>query len=261
MLTWQQFLLEKTEHKFCSTHVKLPADLTAKINNWSAKTIADEDLAPDGRETDLHVTVLYGLHDNDPDQVREVLAGETPVELTLAKTSLFANPEHDVVKLSVVSPDLIRLNKKLKSHCSYTDKYDYKPHCTLAYVESGKGHEYEGLSDWAGTKVIIPEIVFSDRDRKKTTVPLTINEAKRSEFAVLKDNKERLDGAEREQAMAAGCCWHFGHHQGKPSCAIYRSKDSRGKTWFCSNTHRAYDKSPTLAQAIKRFHSFVKPSS
>ena len=83
-------------------------------------------------------------------------------------------------------------------------------------------------------------------------------EEKRSEFQVLKQNKTPLDGEERDEAMKAGCVWHF---TDTPSCAIYKSKDTAGKTWYASNTHRTYAKSPTLKQAIAQFFKVVKPSS
>jgi len=81
----------------------------------------------------------------------------------------------------------------------------------------------------------------------------------RSEFQVLKQNKEPLDGEEKKRAMKAGCVWH--PHNMKPRCAIYKSKDTKGTTWYCSNTHRAYAKSKTLEQAIKRWRDYVQPSA
>ena len=77
---------------------------------------------------------------------------------------------------------------------------------------------------------------------------------KKTEIKTLKDNKIKMDDDERQEAIKAKCVWHPVNHD-KPVCAIWKSKDSKGKTWYCSNTHRAYAKSPTLKGAIKKFPS------
>lgn len=82
--------------------------------------------------------------------------------------------------------------------------------------------------------------------------------AHKSEIYILKQNKSPLEGEEKERAMKAGCVWHFNK---KPSCAIWKGKDSGGKSWYVSNTHRAYSKDSTLEKAIKKYHSYVEPSS
>ena len=82
---------------------------------------------------------------------------------------------------------------------------------------------------------------------------------KKSEFETLKNNKVELTPEERKKAMDAGCVWHFGNHD-KPTCAIWSGKDSSGKRFFCSNTHRAWSKKPTLDAAIKAFE-FIKSTS
>lgn len=75
---------------------------------------------------------------------------------------------------------------------------------------------------------------------------------KKSEFEVLKDNKEPLTDEERKQVMDAGAIWHHGP-RGKPSPAVWKSKDSKGKTKFVCNTHRMYQVRDTLLAAIKSY--------
>lgn len=84
-------------------------------------------------------------------------------------------------------------------------------------------------------------------------------EAQRSEFQVLKDSRKSLPEAERAKAIKAGATWSSSGDT--PTSAIWMGTDSHGKEWYCSNTHRAYAKSETLQQAIKRFHDYVEPSS
>lgn len=86
-----------------------------------------------------------------------------------------------------------------------------------------------------------------------------LTEKKKSEFQVLKDNKIDLTSEERKEAMDAKCVWHHGPNESE-SCAIWKGKDSSGKIWFVSNTHRAFRKSPTLKSAIKEYQ-WVKTTS
>lgn len=117
-------------------------------------SILDEDLyVPSetggkyGRETEPHVTVLYGLdvnsvsHQDIRDFIKENV--KSPVKFKLKNISLFENELFDVVKWDVESEKLVELNKKLKERFNYTNAYDeYKPHMTVAYVKKGMGSNY-----------------------------------------------------------------------------------------------------------------------
>jgi 2'-5' RNA ligase len=132
----------ESAREFSSTQVALPKEHAEAVADAAAR-IPDADLADDGRETDPHVTVKFGLHTNDVEDVRRVLADEPPITVTLGKTSIFPAKEgaaYDVVKVDVDSPDLHRLNKKIADALPHTDTHPtYKPHVTLAYVKPGSG--------------------------------------------------------------------------------------------------------------------------
>ncbi|KKL14288.1 hypothetical protein LCGC14_2517200 [marine sediment metagenome] len=82
---------------------------------------------------------------------------------------------------------------------------------------------------------------------------------KKSEFEVLKNNKIPLDDEERDKVMKAGAVWHHGL-KGKPSPAVWKSKDSNGKTKYVCHTHRMYQVRDTLSAAIKSYDK-VKTSA
>ncbi len=148
--------------------------VTSKLMTHMAKNIPDEHLATDGRETDHHITVKYGLHTDDARDLQRVLDGEPPVRAKLGKTSLFETPEHDVLKIEVDSPDLHRLNAKVSKHLEHTDSFpDYVPHATLAYVKSGKGKNYSGQTTLEGHIVTIGTVYFSDKRGNK--IPVSLN--------------------------------------------------------------------------------------
>lgn len=165
----------KPDREFSSTQIEIPAEHAAAVRSLAAK-IPDADLAEDGREDRPHVTVKFGLHTNDAEEVRRVLAGEPPIKVRLGKTSLFPAKEgadYDVVKVDVDSPDLHRLNAKIAGALKATDTHpEYKPHTTLAYVRPGLGKKYEGDASLEGREITVDAVTFSGKDRTETVIPL-----------------------------------------------------------------------------------------
>lgn len=123
-----------------------------------------------GLETEPHVTVLYGIHEQDQKKVKEQLE-LSPVEYTLTGLSLFENDDFDVLKFTVKSSDLRKLNKQCTDNLDYTNKFpDYKPHMTVAYLKPGTGKKYIKLkTPLTGITHRSSEFTFSTKDSKKTT--------------------------------------------------------------------------------------------
>ena len=82
------------------------------------------------------------------------------------------------------------------------------------------------------------------------------NNKKGPDFKTLKKNKVKLSDEEREEAINADAVWHPGNHD-NPVCAIWKS-EVNGKTYYGTNTHRAFNTAPTLKGAISKYHSFIK---
>lgn len=163
-------------HTFGSTQANLPDEHATAVRQFAGKYIKPEDLAEGGVETQPHVTVKYGLHGNQEAAVREALKDEGPITVTLGKTTHFAGVEDgkaDAVIAEVDSPDLHRLNKLIGDAVPNSDEHpEYKPHVTIAYVQPGKGKDYDGLEDLVGKKMTIPSIAFASRDEDQVEIPL-----------------------------------------------------------------------------------------
>lgn len=182
-------------HKFSSTQFDLgeagytrtqgsPLPRIAELR----QAIAGDDLAADGKEDRAHITVLYGLHTKDPQDVAKVVQewcrqeGKHGLTAYLGDVSLFPAQEassqrggadFDVVKLDVDSPDLESLHRYLAEHLEHTDTHpDYHPHVTLAYVKPGRGQRYAGPG-LDGHQVILTRLLFSDPDHQETVLDLS----------------------------------------------------------------------------------------
>lgn len=104
-----------------------------------------------GLETDPHITLLYGLHEEvTTQQVINILEGSSFGEIILHNVSLFETPEYDVLKFDVKYPSrgipfLHKMNKLLITLPHTTSFPDYHPHMTIGYLNSGSGKKYVEL--------------------------------------------------------------------------------------------------------------------
>jgi 2'-5' RNA ligase len=134
--------------------------------------IDEDDLSGDGKETEPHITIKYGLHTSNFKEVYELLKDTKPIVAILDEISLFENDE-DVIKVDVKGKDLHDLNKYIKDNLKYTDTYpDYNPHMTIAYVKKGTGKKYINGSEFKNKKIIFNELEFSCKDGSKEKITL-----------------------------------------------------------------------------------------
>lgn len=79
------------------------------------------------------------------------------------------------------------------------------------------------------------------------------------EMKTLKKNKKPLTDDERKLVMSNDAVWHHGP-KGEETPAVWKSVIN-GKTWYVTNTHRAYQAKPTIKGAIKAYHDFIKSTA
>lgn len=143
------------------------------------KTIDENDIYTEdddnsyGLETEPHVTLLYGLHEEVTiDDVKEKLKGINFGDCIVYNASLFENPKYDVLKFDVRypikgNPFLSKSNNKLKELPFTSDYPDYHPHMTIAYLKGGSGKKYvKNLKD-KEFPINFDYLVFSTPDGKK----------------------------------------------------------------------------------------------
>lgn len=138
------------------------------------ESIPDEDINEEegGKEDSMHVTVLYGLLDKDPEAIIDACRSFGVITATLGLVESFDNDEFDVLKVTVISDDLKRLNAKLRELPYENDYPDYKAHLTLAYLKKGLAKEYVGNDVFKDFPITFDRIVYSDADKKRTEISL-----------------------------------------------------------------------------------------
>lgn len=164
--------LQDGPHKFASTQIQLPPPIADKLLAFG-NAIPDDDLNLEegGRETDAHVTVKYGIHDDDPGPVIDLLDDEGSIFLTMGVTDYFSHDGYDVLFVRVDSPDLEQLNELISTALDVTDTYpDYHPHATIAYLKPGLGPKYANQTVLAGMTATIGEVTFSSSDGEKVVL-------------------------------------------------------------------------------------------
>ena len=131
-----------------------------------------------GRETQPHVTILYGLdHDSDYEAIKSnpIVRRRPPIHLNLGRVISFrgTNPLYDVLAIEVNSIALTTLHYYLEMHYDNHNTFPrYRPHSTIAYVKPGMGKEFEGRWDLQGREVTADKFWFSSRDGSQKVVEI-----------------------------------------------------------------------------------------
>jgi 2'-5' RNA ligase len=150
------------------------ANLADKVRLFSKNRIKDENLAEDGRESEIHATVLYGF---DPEfetsPLKALLENQESICCSLGAVSRFERPDYDVLKIEVNSPEMQKLHYILKHACSDEVKFKhqlYQPHVTLAYIKKNTHRELDGHQAFVKDEFYISSLVYSPPDKTKRQV-------------------------------------------------------------------------------------------
>lgn len=125
-----------------------------------------------GIEIEPHVTILYGLHDEeiDEEKVIQLLNLIKMPIVNFDSITLFENENFDVLKFDLDPTQLSIINEVVDNTFPNTQSFpDYHPHCTIAYLNSGSGKQYI-MEQVEGISLQVTKWVYSKANGKKLAI-------------------------------------------------------------------------------------------
>jgi 2'-5' RNA ligase len=168
-------------YPYSSVQVNLPSILADQIIRWGEDVIHENDIyCPKndlihGREDEIHITLLYGIHSQSADEVENLLVEQNSFKVRLGFVSVFTtNDDFDVIKIEACGSSLFHFNQLLKNSINNTPNYSlYRPHVTIAYVKkncfNNKIIGDSKFNDWSWN---VKTVIFSSKNGKKTPIRL-----------------------------------------------------------------------------------------
>lgn len=101
-----------------------------------------------GLEEKPHITILFGIHEDeiDPSVVVDMIEQKMePIKVQISEIDVFEKEEYDVVKYNVpVTKKLQKYRDMFMDAFENTQSYPkFNPHMTIAYVKPGTGKKYK----------------------------------------------------------------------------------------------------------------------
>lgn len=128
-----------------------------------------------GLEEEPHTTLLFGLHEGVTNEdVENILNRVSFGDCKIYNASKFTNPNYDVFKFDVVGPGLHTANAALKQHPHTSNFPNYHPHCTIAYLQSGKADKYITMLKDKEFKLTPKYAVYSKPSGEKDTLKIKL---------------------------------------------------------------------------------------
>jgi len=155
----------------------LPDSVAQRVRDF-ASLIPDEDIYDDGsgehgREDLPHVTVKYGFHTEDGEEVKTGLEGRYAAHATLLGMTAFENDKFTVLKMDVKSDDLHKFNEDVSRNFEVTDSFPvYHPHVTIAYLSKDCDWRKYACDLFSGTEITFEELLYSSATDVETVIPL-----------------------------------------------------------------------------------------
>jgi hypothetical protein len=172
-------LTEDRKYEYGCAMIYFTFDEMNKIHDLiDSNDLYEEEGEDFGLETEPHVTLLFGLHDDvSQESVEKVLDKYTFYTCKAHNPSLFKNEKYDVLKFDIEGDNLSDINKELKEFPHTSDYPDYHPHMTIAYLKPGKGQKYANkIKELSDKYWLAPQYaVYSKPSGKKDKISINVD--------------------------------------------------------------------------------------
>lgn len=124
----------------------IPKELTDVIKNIQKDipkdklyTGEDDEWIKNGLQEKIHLTVLFGVKDDDANIAKEIFGKYKNTSIKTKKLKYFDNDNYTVVVIECTSKKLQKLHKELIDNIDVKETHDtYIPHITIAYLNKGE---------------------------------------------------------------------------------------------------------------------------
>jgi len=157
--------------------------LSADIPDWdklTSRAINEKDIYNDGTdeygyEHKPHITVIFGLHDNeivDKSLIHNIIKDMPQMTFYVNEIGVFENADNDkpfdVVKFDIKPTQQLLNNRDKFLELPNTQTFpDYHPHMTIGYVNKGEGRKHKRILK-KPIKFRFNQGVYSEPDYRKT---------------------------------------------------------------------------------------------
>lgn len=177
---YQRYFQEKigSSYEYHSTQVDLADDGLDKYIGFQdiLDFIPDEHLYIEendyGKETDPHITVFYGLLNDDYEALKSILEGFGSIAVETGTIQKFSSEKYDVIYIECVSPQLEDIHYFIRDHFDNANDKPYKAHITLAYVQPGTCDFMIGNAIAEGTEIYFHKVKWCHKDGRKLEMSL-----------------------------------------------------------------------------------------
>lgn len=166
-------------YDYSSVQIDLDKSISQEIVSWGKNNIDNDDVFNEsdgskGRENEIHITVKYGLHTKNLQEIKDAIDGFGKFSITLDKVSKFSksDKEYDVIKIDIISEKLHKLHSLLNKLENSDEHKIYKPHLTISYVKKGKCNNLSGNTNFCGKTIQVKTLTFSSSDGSKHEIVL-----------------------------------------------------------------------------------------
>lgn len=213
-----------------------------EIRSFGKAYIPDDVLAEDGRESDPHMTILYGFQGIKPDQVVSFVEDAPTFFVRLGKVGKFEGEDHDVIKIDAESEGAREMNSRLAEHFRVTQTHpEYKPHITLAYVKKGSCDHLIGSEVFDGQEIHVRSLTYSDEKNNKHNIILSEGD--------IHDDGGSIVHSDNYSSDSSGCGHAVdGDFSIGNTCGSLRGKAGEAKDAIIEHAGRAFSGLPKEVQ-------------
>jgi 2'-5' RNA ligase len=134
------------QHSYATLQITFPTEISKKIRFIREQIPSSQINTEEDEDLDPHVTIFYGLQNEDLELLRGELRSFGPIEYTIpGHLALFRFGEYKVLHLPIESKSLRRLHEKVKRVTGKEPPTfkEYKPHATVAYLKNNSSTKFD----------------------------------------------------------------------------------------------------------------------